>query len=156
VIPERVAFAWLPRTGDALWDHWVAIGEGPRLDAALASAGVAREADGAVTSFAGAFVARRGTRWVIAPLEDDVRAALARPEVPADRRTVGVGSGRLDGPRGSGAIRALVDGLPAGDPRRASLEALGGRIATTGELSFDARVEARQLVLITRVRPPSP
>ncbi len=148
---ERIAFAWLPRSGDALWDHWVAISEGPRIDAALAAAGVAAPSEGELANLAGTFVARRGSRWVIAPVEEDVRAALARPDVPADPRAAAIGAGHLDGARGSRAILGLAGGLPVGDPHRATLDALGARLAGTGELSFEAHVESRQLVLTTRV-----
>jgi hypothetical protein len=153
---ERIAFAWTPGATDGLWDHWVAIGEGPRLDAALAAAGITPPAEGTVATLAGTSVARRGTRWVIAPVEDDVRAALARPDVAAAARTTAMGSGRLDAVRGAVFVGELARSLPAGDARYGAIDSLGDALATAGELTFEASVERRALVLVTRVRPRAP
>jgi hypothetical protein len=150
---ERLAFAWTPRSGDALWDRWVAIAEGSRLDTALASAGIVPPPDGAVVEIAGAWCARRGAVWVIAPQEEDVRAALARAAVDAVPRTTALGSGRLDGAAGSRAIRALGGELAAGDPRRGALESLARDVSASRELTLDARVESRELVVVVRASP---
>jgi hypothetical protein len=146
----------MPRSGEGLWDRWVAIAEGPRLEAALASAGIAAPAEGTLAEVAGAWCARRGTRWVIGPHEDDVRAALARPDAPSDPRATVLGSGRLDGAQGARAITDLAAALAAGDPRRAELESLAREVGAARELTLDARVESRQLVVVVRAVPSAP
>jgi hypothetical protein len=150
---ERIAFAWMPGAADAPWDRWIAIGDGARLDRALAASGIAPPAEGDVAQHAGVRIARRGRRWVIGPSEDDVRAALARADAPDDPRATAIGSGGLDGAAAAPVIRAQAAVLPAGDPRRASLEALA-RIAAAGRaFSLDVRREGRELVVVARVAP---
>lgn len=153
---ERIAFAWTPGASEALWDHWIAVGEGPRLDAALRAAGVTPPAAGTMATLAGTTIARLGTRWIIAPVEEDVVAALARTEAAPVARTTAMGSGRLDAARGARFVTEMARPLPAADPHRAALDTLGARLAAAGELTFEATVERRALVLVTRVRPRVP
>ncbi|MFO0682265.1 MAG: hypothetical protein U0234_09455 [Sandaracinus sp.] len=153
---ERIALAWMPSESGALWDRWIAVVEGPRIDGALAAAGVSAPEGDALATLAGGSIARRGTRWIVGATEEDVRAALARPDVPAAARTTALGAGHLHAARAAQVTAAYALALPPGDARYAELDGLGDALATAGELSFEATVEARTLVLLTRVRPRAP
>ncbi|AKF07699.1 hypothetical protein DB32_004848 [Sandaracinus amylolyticus] len=151
---ERLAFAWMPRAGGELWDRWVIVAEGASLDRALAARGITPPAEGALLEHAGVRFARRGARWVLGPLEADVRAALARP-LPAHGGEVQVGSGHLDGLGAARALIGLVGALPEGDPRRTQLQMFAALLGAGRELSFDGHVDTRrrQLVVVAHVEP---
>ncbi|WP_236604778.1 transglutaminase domain-containing protein [Sandaracinus amylolyticus] len=151
---ERLAFAWMPRAGGELWDRWVIVAEGTALDRALAARGITPPAEGTLVEQAGVRFARRGARWVVGPIEADVRAALARP-LPTQGGEVQVGSGRLDGLGAARALIGLVGALPEGDPRRTQLQMFAALLGAGRELSFDGHVDTRrrQLVVVAHVEP---
>ncbi|UJR86870.1 Hypothetical protein I5071_89710 [Sandaracinus amylolyticus] len=150
---EQIAFAWMPAAGEGAWDRWVAIGEGARIDGALAGAGLAR-GDANVREIGGGFAARRGARWIVGAREDDVRAALARPETTGDRASTERGSGAIDGDRAASVLADIARGVPETDARRGALDELARRVGRAHGVSYRARAEGRELVVELRAGAP--